>query len=438
LRRSAFQEAIAHLGKAIAMSDRTANATPQREVAEAVDSNLRRKLHTDYGLAMMWSKGFGAEETRAAFARAAELTGRYENASARFAEFARPNENPAARFAAYDAQCLSNFVRGEFSVAQEIAETFLREAEADGHATEAVRARLNLGLVLFFQGDLNAARSLEERVLADFVPERDGDARRLDGQASAAAILALVFWHLGEVTNARLLIQQAIRRARELGQAATIVNALCWNTFLEMRRDDVSAARLAADAWIKSAEEYGMSLYASYGQICACWASGRLVDPEAGASALRQALQAYLAQGNKSDAPLFHGMLAELEAATRGPDSALTLIDKGLTIAEETGARFMEPYLHRLRGDILLKRDPADPARAEDAYQSAIAIAKEQGARSFELRAALALAKLYQSTGRPADAHTVLAPALEGFSPTPEMQEIAVAQTLLGELSSPS
>ena len=152
------------------------------------------------------------------------------------------------------------------------------------------------------------------------------------------------------------------------------------------------------------------------------WASGRLVDPEAGASGLRQALQAYMAQG-KNDAPFFHGMLAELEAATRGPDCALTLIDRGLTIAEETGGRRMDPYLHRLRGDILLKRDPADRAPAEAAYRTAIAIAKQQGARAYELLASLSLAKLYQSTGRPTGAHDMLAPALEGFSPMPEITE---------------
>jgi predicted ATPase len=271
--------------------------------------------------------------------------------------------------------------------------------------------------------------------LADFVPERDGDARRLDGQASAAAILALVVWHLGEVERARLLIQQAIRRARELGHPATIAQVLNWNAYLEIRRDDVASARLAADALIKLAEEHGMNLYAIWGQVCADWASGRLADPAERASGLRQALQAFMAQGNKNDAPLFHGMLADFEAATRGPDSALTLTDKGLTIAEETGGHLMEPYLHRLRGDILLKRDPADPAQAEDAYRSAIAIAKQQGARSYELLASLSLARLYQSTGRPNDAHAVLAPALEGFSPTPEMPEIAEAEELLAALA---
>jgi predicted ATPase len=84
---------------------------------------------------------------------------------------------------------------------------------------------------------------------------------------------------------------------------------------------------------------------------------------------------------------------------------------------------------------MLLKRDPANPAPAEEAYQTAIAVAKQQGTRSFELRAALALAKLYQSTGRPNDAHAVLAVALEGFAPTLEMPEIAEAQMLLERLT---
>jgi hypothetical protein len=77
-------------------------------------------------------------------------------------------------------------------------------------------------------------------------------------------------------------------------------------------------------------------------------------------------------------------------------------------------------------------RCPAGPVSAEEAFQTAIAIAKGQGARGYALLASHALAKLYQSTGRPDHARAILAPALEGFSPTPEMPEIAEAQALLG------
>jgi hypothetical protein len=98
-------------------------------------------------------------------------------------------------------------------------------------------------------------------------------------------------------------------------------------------------------------------------------------------------------------------------------------------------AQICDSLLHRIRGEILLKHDPANTAPAEEAFLAAIAVAQAQKAKSFELQAALALAKLYQSTGRPAYAYAVLAPALEGFSPTPEMPEIAEAQTLLERLA---
>jgi predicted ATPase len=99
------------------------------------------------------------------------------------------------------------------------------------------------------------------------------------------------------------------------------------------------------------------------------------------------------------------------------------------------GYRAFEAELHRARGDALLIRDPANSARAGEAFLTAIAIAKQQTTRSFELRAALSLARLYQSTGRPVEARAVLAPALEGFTPTPEMPEIAEAQALLAALA---
>jgi len=92
-----------------------------------------------------------------------------------------------------------------------------------------------------------------------------------------------------------------------------------------------------------------------------------------------------------------------------------------------------DAFVHRLRGEILL-RDAANTAPADDAFITAIAIALQQKARSFELRAALDLARLYDSTGHSADAHALLASALRGFSPTPEFPEIAEAQTLLAAL----
>ena len=123
--------------------------------------------------------------------------------------------------------------------------------------------------------------------------------------------------------------------------------------------------------------------------------------------------------------------LAEAEARAGDPDHAIVILDEALATCDRTGYRMFEAELHRVRGEILLKRDPANPAPAEEAFLTAIAVAKQQGTRSFELRGALSLGKLYQSTGRAADAHAVLGPALAGFPPTPEMPQIAEAQALL-------
>jgi predicted ATPase len=116
-------------------------------------------------------------------------------------------------------------------------------------------------------------------------------------------------------------------------------------------------------------------------------------------------------------------------------DCALTTINAGLAIAEETGEHYTDPYLYRLRGDLLLMRSPAAFVPAEEAFQTAVAIATEQGARGYTLLASLSLAKLYQSTRRRDDAQAILAPALEGFFATREMPELAEAQALLGRLA---
>jgi tetratricopeptide (TPR) repeat protein len=368
----------------------------------------------------MWLKGFAADEMGAAYARAGEL--------------ARSANEADARFVAYYAQSLTGFMRGQNRQARETAEAFLREAESEGRPTEAGVARRVLGYILLKLGDLQAARSVLERALSDYVHERDAETLFRfgnDTQVSATNFLALTEWHLGELEHARQLTDRSSRRAAELGHAAAIAGALFFKTVLESRRDDVSSTRLAVEPLLALTEEHNLKTYADVCQVYANWVRGREVDPESGALGLRQALESYLGLGNKSSAPSFYGMLAELEAMTGGYDRALMQIDQGLAIADETEEHFTDPYLYRLRGECLLKREPGNSAAAEEAFQTSIAVAKQQGARSYELLAALPLAKLCQSTGRAAEACAVLASALDGFSPTAEMPEINDAQALL-------
>ena len=150
LRRSAFQEAIAHLGKAIAMADKAGGALP-RTVDTAAAPGQRLKLQTDYGQAVMWSKGFAAEETRAAFDRAADLATR--------------SEDFLARFWAAHGQWTLAIVRSELKSGQQLATAFLRQAEEAGRVTEAGVARRGLALMSYFVGDFAEARTHCERAL---------------------------------------------------------------------------------------------------------------------------------------------------------------------------------------------------------------------------------------------------------------------------------
>jgi predicted ATPase len=141
----------------------------------------------------------------------------------------------------------------------------------------------------------------------------------------------------------------------------------------------------------------------------------------------------------RQNAVVFDGIikiaLAEAEARAGDPEHALTILEQALATCERADYRAFECELHRARGELLVEGRSGDRVPAEGAFRSAVVVAKRQGARGYELLASLSLAKLYQSAGRLSEAHAVLAPALEGFSPTPEMPEIAEAQALLGELS---
>ena len=130
-------------------------------------------------------------------------------------------------------------------------------------------------------------------------------------------------------------------------------------------------------------------------------------------------------------------VLAEAEASAGETDAGLRRLDLALAALGRTDERLYEAEMHRIRGEILLKRDLANTAAAEQSLQTAIAIAiaQSQKARGFELRAALSLAKLYHAANRDPDAHAVLAPAVEGFPPAQQFPELAEAQALLSMLS---
>jgi predicted ATPase len=391
------------------------------EVVVAIAQRKRRiHLQTTLAHAEMWSKGFAAEETATALSRAVALTSK----AGEFSE----------RLAAAHVQWTMAIARGELSMARELASAMLREAEDTGHRMETSVARRGLALIYYFSGAFLEARSQCQRALADCDPERDQEVRERFGDDIGTVVmstLALTAWNLGEVDRARESIDEATRRATKLGHRVSEANPLSARSILELLRGDATAALSAAERLETLSREQGMAFWLAGGEMVSGWARGRLGDPVFGEAQLRRALTSYAEQGARVSARFFQGLLAEIETETLGVESALARVEEALTDADQVEYRWDLAFIHRLHGNLLLKRDPNNPAAAERAFQTAIAIAGEQGARSFRLQAALKLAKLYQSTNRLVDAQAVLPPALEGFSPTPEMPEIAEARALL-------
>ena len=428
LRRSAFREAIAHLGNAIAMADRAAGLPAKAAISKA-EASQRVKLQNDYAQAVLWSKGYAADETKAAFERTSALAARAEL--------------PAERFAALYGRFLWSWMRGEFRVARDTAKRFLRDAEGEGRIAEARVAHATLGLACMQLGDLREARIQLELGLGGFEDpsseRRVGSELRerfgLDGGASARAFLAFTMWLSGDPLRARELIEEATRLAGEVGHPPTTATVLMYKITIETARDDFESVVVDAENFLKISQEHGMGYHLANSRLYLSLGRARLGNTQSDVDDFRKSLADYRDQGNRVIVPGFLGALARFEAAAQNHERALALIDEALVLSQEGGDRLYDSNLHRLRGNILLTYNPANPAQAEEAFKTSLAIAKQQGARTFGLLASLALAKLCQSTGRLVEAHAVLKPALEGFSPTPEMPMIAKAQTLLGTLA---
>jgi predicted ATPase len=423
LRRSAFQEAISHLGKAIEMADKTGEGRSAAATASA-SANQRLKLQTDLGKALMWSRGFGAEESKAAFIRAREL--------------AAAIDNPTERFTIYYGLWVGNTVRGELRFAREVAETFLREAEREARTTECGFGCRLLGHTCLWQGDFIEAQSNLVEALSLYDPERDREARFRFGPdtgAVARGLLALTKWQLGEVGPARALIEEAVAHAIETGHVPTLVNVYVFKAHFEIVRGDAEAARRDVEIVVKLSQANALTLFAAWGALQSAWAGARLDGRETGATELRQALAAFTDQGNKALVPFFQGLLAEIEAQGDA-EGALSRVDEALALAAETGERWSDAFLHRCRGEILLRRDPANTTPAEEAFLTAIAVAQQQKARSFELRAAMSMARLWRDQGKRDEARDLLAPVYGWFTEGFDTLDLKEAKNLLDELSS--
>ncbi len=414
LRRSAFQEAIVHLGKAIAMAEK-ADATAGPTAGSISAKQRLTQFHVAYGNALIAARGYAAPETTEAFARARE------SASA--------DKDAAEQLASVYGLWVGGYVRGELPSMRAHAQTFLDNVAARPDAPEAAVAHRIAGITAWFAGGYREARDHFERALAVFQPGRDDDLAfrfGFDPGIGAMGYLALALWPLGEVDRAISLIDRMQGRMAEITHVGTLAFATLHTALFELMRDDPAGVEPNASELARLAREHKLAFHGAAAAFLNGWIKARN-DAPGGLGDMRRAFEQVREQKVLTFLDLGAIALAEAEARAGDPERAGVLLDEALVTDERAGCRAFEAELHRARGDILLQRDPANPALAEDAFLAAMAVAKQQGTRSFELRAALSLAKLYAATDRPAGAHAVLAPALEGFSQTSKFPEIEEA-----------
>jgi predicted ATPase len=317
------------------------------------------------------------------------------------------------------------------------AEAFQREvADSRDSSVAGVAHRVN-GVTKYFGGDLLGALTHLEQAVAMFDPARDRELSlrfTADAGVLAMAYLADVLWLIGEVDRARRVSEDLTLRIVQIQHGGSIGYGRSHRATFEMMRGDFERAAPHAKALAEFTGDHDIAQWQGFVTFFEGWKEWRIGNRDAGVAQMRRGVSKFAEQKFVLLDGLFKTALAHAEAEGGEIGAALSTIEGAIAESERTGQRTFDAEVHRMRGEILLKQDASNPA-AEECFLTAIAIAQAQKARSFELRAALSLARLYRATGRGADAHAALGPALEGFAPTPEFPEIAEARALFDALA---
>ena len=236
LRRSAFQEAIAHLGKAIEMADKVGATSQQTTAGSAAPSKQVTQLHVAYGNALFAARGFGAPEATEAFAKARESES--------------GDKDAPERLAVHFGLWASSYPRGELPSMRAHAAAFLSDIEARPDSPEAGVAHRVAGCTCWFAGEYREARDHLERALALFQPGRDDDLAfrfGLDPGVAAMVNLAFASWPLGEVDRAISLVDSAQKRIASVTHIGTLAYIKFYAALFELMRGD--HARAAQNAF---------------------------------------------------------------------------------------------------------------------------------------------------------------------------------------------
>jgi predicted ATPase len=407
LRRSAYVEAVSHYNEAIGQAEQLSES-PQL---------LRRRLYLQIacGQALFSARGYGAPETAAAFTRAREL--------------AAAIDDPAERFSVYYGLWAGPYVRGEHEAMAEIAEIMLREIESHPDMPESVVAYRVVGTTWWSGGDYVRAREYFEKAVAAIGSAGDNSLALRFGQdpgVSAAGYFALVLFGLGQIDRARSFAEQAFGRALRSGHTATIVYGQFLKSTFEVLAGNPERAAPHTKATVTLGREHGMPVWVAVGTFYEGWVLS-CTDPEHGIPELRRGL----ALCHEAGVLNWLAQMVVMQA-----EAAVGYIEDVLADTQPVKQRWLDAELHRYRGALLMRRAPAELEAAEAAFKSALAIARSQETKTFELRAATALARIWHDQGKRDEAYDLLAPVYGSFTQGFDTVDLKEAKALLDALAS--
>jgi predicted ATPase len=373
------------------------------------------EITTDLGWALIATQGSAASMTRKTFDCALELCGQLNEPAP-----------PRVLFGLF----LCHLVRGELGSALGMAQKLLDTARQQEDELLGHRA---VGTVSLFLGRFGSAWSHLDRVLAlyDRGRHRSLASRYLfDPWVVAVSYMAIAELALG-YPEPVLQVNKALERARELDHEYSLAHAQYFAClFYHLVRDHTEMQKNFTELRpLCDTAHFG--IYGAGAAVLHGWAQVELGQTVEGLALVEQGLKEWGPTEAKLLLPCLLASSAEVHSKREGRDQVLSTLDD----AAKTEERWFVPELHRRRGELLLKLAVAPQPEIEDCFHQALAVARDQGARLWELRAATSLARLWRDHGRRAEARELLAPVYGWFPEGLETADLKDAKELLEELA---
>jgi predicted ATPase len=416
VQRSAYLEATAHLRQGLALLA-TLPETPEHTQRE-VDMLI------SLGVSLSVTKGFGAPEVEPTFRRAQHLCTHLEA--------------PSQLFPALRGLWAHYLVRAELQTAQALGEQLLSWAQHAQNLVRCVAARSCLGMTLMYVGAVTAAHTHFTQGLALYDPEQHRATTFLYGGNAGVtchSFRAWTLWFLGYPDQGLAQSQQAVTLAQQIAHPFCLAEALFFAAMLHQFRREVRAVQERAEASILLFQEQAFPLWRAIGPLLRGWALAHQGQAQAGIAQITQGLSAFRAAGVEIGRPWRLVLLADAHRATGGLQAGLDVLNEALALVDTTAERWCAAEIYRVKGELLLQCPVENATKAETCFQQAITIAQNQQAKSFELRAATSLARLWQQQGKRQDAHDLLAPVYGWFTEGFDTADLKDAKALLDTLA---